>query len=419
MPDHATKLYESVCRYYERVAKRMDLDPTVQLALSQPKNELIVNFPVRMDDGSYRLFKGYRIQHSNLLGPFKGGMRFSNYVNLDETKALAMLMTLKCALVGLPLGGAKGGIKYDPESCSRDENMRIVRRFTAALGDNIGPSHDIPAPDIGTNGQTMAWMLDTYLSTHEREPHNRAVVTGKTIECGGSLGRASATGYGVAYIVEEWAATSKFTIDGATFSVQGFGKVGSYAAEKLAQMGAKCVAVQDISGTIVDPAGIDVPTLMAHAAATGRIKGFLPSCEAEDDAFLATPADIVVLAAKENTVGAAEAKALQARVIAEGANGPVTPEGEAVFAERGIPVLPDILANAGGVTVSFYEWVQNLNSETWPLEIVDEKLRRRLRDGYNSVVSTTTDEDVDLRTAAYWVALRKLGTAYRERGIWP
>jgi glutamate dehydrogenase (NAD(P)+) len=346
-------------------------------------------------------------------------MRFSDYVNLDETKALAMLMTLKCALVGLPLGGAKGGIKYDPKEFSREENMRIARRFTAALGDNIGPSHDVPAPDIGTNGQTMAWMLDTYLSTHERTAHNRAVVTGKTVECGGSLGRASATGYGVVYTVENWAGTTGFKISGATFSVQGFGKVGSYAAEKLAELGAKMVAVQDATATIVDPGGIDVAALLEHVKGNGGIKGFLPKCENSTEAYYAAPADIVVLAATENTVADEEAKALKTQVIAEGANGPITPEGEKVLAKRKIPVLPDILANAGGVTVSFYEWVQNLNSETWPAELVDQKLRRRLREAYETTCRIALEQKTDLRTAAYWAALKKLETVYLERGIWP
>jgi glutamate dehydrogenase (NAD(P)+) len=416
---HERKLYRSVTSRFKSVSKLMGLDPSVKLMLRQPKNEIIVNFHVRMDNGRHKLFKGYRIQHNNLMGPFKGGMRYSKRVNLDETKALAMLMTLKCAIMRVPFGGAKGGIKYNPADHTPQENRRITRCFTIALENNIGPAHDIPAPDMGTNAETMVWMMDTYQKTSGRGQDSRSVVTGKTLASGGSEGRSSATGFGLVYCIEEWARRAELPLEGLTFSMQGFGNVGSQAALKLMDLGARMVAVNDHSGTLIDPDGLDPISLQKHCLGARCIKGWAERPLESRDAFFSTPVDIMVLAATENQVGIREADMIQARLIAEGANGPIMPEGDVALAKKGISVLPDILANAGGVTVSYYEWVQNRNSESWEADKVDRKLRRALMSAYSRVADLAVEHKLDLRTAAYWDGLAHLQQVYHERGIWP
>ncbi|QBG46616.1 Glu/Leu/Phe/Val dehydrogenase [Verrucomicrobia bacterium S94] len=282
MSESSAKLYESVCDRFEETAAYINLDGKVHAILSQPKGELMIHFPVRMDDGGYRLFKGYRIQHNNLLGPYKGGMRFSPEVSLDEVKGLAMLMTLKCALAKLPLGGAKGGIKYNPNEHSPEENQRITRRFTVALGHNIGPSYDIPAPDMGTDARYMDWMMDTYHNLYGRKIEDKAVVTGKSVACGGSAGRASATGFGAVYCVEEWAKGAGLPLKGATFAIQGFGNVGSHAALKLEEQGAVLVAVNDHTGTLINPDGISAKALAEYVQEHRGIKDFQPEYETND-----------------------------------------------------------------------------------------------------------------------------------------
>ncbi|OVE80741.1 hypothetical protein BVY04_05215 [bacterium M21] len=412
-------LYKGVCERFELVSLRMNLDPDVKRILNQPKNELIINFPVLMDDGTHRLFKGYRIQHNNLLGPYKGGIRFSNGVNLDETKGLAMLMTLKCALVKIPYGGAKGGIKFAPYEHSEAENMRITRRFTVALGPNIGPYYDIPAPDMGTTAQIMDWMMDTYQNITSRKSDSIAVVTGKSIDCGGSEGRSSATGYGAIYCLEKWADKQGMALDGATFSIQGFGKVGSHAAIKFSELGGRLVAVNDHSATIVDPDGIDVKKLTEYVIAHGKIHGFAPDLETEADSFYDLPVDVMILAAMENTVHKGNAGRIQAKCIVEGANGPITPDGEVILHKNKISIIPDILANSGGVIVSYYEWVQNRNSDYLIAEEIDLKLRRKIGAAYEQVERVAENEKLDMRTAAYYEALRHLEAVYKKRGIWP
>ena len=413
------KLYRSVTARFKHVSKLMGLEPTIKLMLHQPKNELIVNFHVPMDNGRHKLFKGYRIQHNNLMGPFKGGMRFSKKVNLDETKALAMLMTLKCAIVRVPFGGAKGGVKYNPADYSQEENRRITRCFTIALENNIGPAHDIPAPDMGTNAETMVWMMDTYQKTSGRRQDSRSVVTGKTLASGGSEGRHSATGFGLVYCIEEWARRAGHSLDGMTFSIQGFGNVGSQAALKLMDLGAKMVAVSDHTATYIDPKGIDPHSLQRHCAEHRCIEGFEDRESKSRDDFFSEPVDIMVLAATENQIGLREAQMVNAKLVAEGANGPVMPDGDEELAKRGVEVLPDILANAGGVTVSYYEWVQNRNSESWQADKIDRRLRHALMSAYGRVADLAREKDVDLRTAAYWEGLAHLQQVYKERGIWP
>jgi glutamate dehydrogenase (NAD(P)+) len=414
----APKLYKSVCDRFESVADYMKLDPKVYCIMSQPKAELMINFPVRMDDGSYKLFKGYRIQHNNLLGPYKGGMRFSPEVSLDEVKGLAMLMTLKCSLVKLPFGGAKGGLKYNPHNHSVGENQRITRRFTVALGSNIGPNYDIPAPDMGTNEQYMNWMMDTYHNINGRHDEGKAVVTGKSIACGGSVGRASATGYGAVYCLNQWVADNETSLEGSTFTIQGFGNVGSNAAKKMVELGAKLIGVNDHTGTLLDPNGIDVESLAEYVSKKRGVKGFLPSNVSVDD-FWALETDFMILAAMENTVRKENAPMIKAKVIVEGANGPITPDAEEIILANGIEIIPDILANAGGVIVSYFEWVQNRNSEYWDKETIDKKLRDKLIVAYKDVERVKEDYDITMRMAAYLESLRHLEEVCIKRGVWP
>ena len=414
------KLYQGVCDRFEQIASFIDLDAKVRAIMSQPKAELMIHFPVKMDDGGYVLFKGYRIQHNNLLGPYKGGMRFAPEVSLDEVKGLAMLMTLKCALVKLPLGGAKGGIKYNPNDHSPEENQRITRRFTIALGNNIGPSYDIPAPDMGTNAQYMDWIMDTYHNLYGRKIEDKAVVTGKSVSCGGSVGRASATGYGAVYCLEEWAKGQGVSLKGARFSIQGFGNVGSHAALKLEALGARLVAVNDHTATLINPDGISATELASHVMKHRGVKGFQSDHEVDAaDRFWALETDFLVLAALENTVTEDNAGLIRAKLIVEGANGPVTTEAEEILTENGVHLIPDILANAGGVIVSYFEWVQNRNSEYWNDETVDAKLREKIFSAYHQVSTVSGTQGVSLRQAAYIEALKHLEEVYLKRGVWP
>lgn len=414
-------LFENVVVQFNRAADVMGLDLDVRRILARTKNEIVVNFPVKSDCGRVEIFTGYRVQHNDALGPFKGGLRFHPDIDLDEVRALAAWMTWKCALSGIPFGGAKGGIQIDPSRYSDAELERITRRFVYALGDNIGPEYDIPAPDVNTNAQIMAWILDTYVSTvpqHARQSKIH-VVTGKPIEAGGSMGRDKATGQGIVYVIEHWAADNGLKLKGATFMVQGFGNVGSWTARLLVRLGAKLVAVEDLTGAVRNHKGLDPEDTQRYARIHGGV-GRYPRGESIDhEAFFQTPADIFVPAAMENQITAETAQRLRVRLVAEGANGPTNPEGDAFLRERGIDVVPDILCNAGGVVVSYFEWLQNKRSEFWDLEEVDAKLLRRMSTAYQSVRDKARDLNVDLRTAAYIIALSRLETVYKERGIFP
>lgn len=415
------KFFKVVQGYLEEAAQVADLPPHVATILAQPKNEIIVHFPVTMDNGETRLFKGYRVQHNNLLGPYKGGLRFHEGVSLDDLKALAAMMTWKCALMEIPFGGAKGGVKMNPHALSAQELRRVTRRFTHALGANIGPEYDIPAPDVGTNAQTMVWVMDTYMNTvgHAIKNAQIRVVTGKTLTCGGSHGRDKATAQGLVYCVIEWAKEKGFDLAGKTAVVQGFGNVGSHAALLLNKLGVSTTAVGDHSGYLYNPEGFNPHKLSEYVRRNGSIAGYGAGKEIGRDEFFALDADLFIPAAIENQVGAEEAKALKCRLIAEGANGPINPEGEAILQERGIEVIPDVLANSGGVTVSYFEWIQNKRSETWDLEEVDERLERKMKRSYHRVMGYSREKGVPTRIAAYGLALENLKTAYAERGIFP
>lgn len=415
------EFFKVVQNYLEEAAAVVRLPRHIADILSQPKNEIIVHFPVRMDNGQMELFKGYRIQHNNIRGPYKGGIRYHENVTLDDVKALAAMMTWKCSLMDIPFGGAKGGVKVNTSTHSKDELMRVTRRFTHALGSNIGPEYDIPAPDVGTNGQTMVWMMDTFMNrTGDSEKNaQRHVVTGKTISAGGSQGREKATAQGAIYCLLEWAKDNDFHLEGKTAVVQGFGNVGSHSSLILNKLGVSTIAVADHSGQLYNPEGFNAGKLAAHVRANGSIKGYPSGQPITREELFETKTDIFIPAALENQIGIEEAKALQCRVILEGANGPTNPDAEKILAEKDITVIPDILANAGGVTVSYYEWVQNKRSESWDLEEVDAKLERRMVRQYHKVMDFAANHDVLPRIAAYALALENLKTAYEERGIFP
>jgi glutamate dehydrogenase/leucine dehydrogenase len=413
--------FDVVQGHLDRAAKLVRVPGHVHTILRQPKTEIIVNFPVKMDDGEYRLFKGYRIQHSNILGPYKGGLRYHESTSLDELKALAALMTWKCSLMGLPFGGAKGGIKFNPRDVSKGELERITRRFFHSLGSNIGPDYDIPAPDMGTNEQVMAWAMDTYMNTvgMVNKQNAMGVVTGKPITSGGTPGRSKATGQGLVHCIREWAERNDFDLEGKKLIVQGYGNVGSHLAVLLGQLGVSLVAVGDHSGYLYNPEGFNEHRLQTFVHEQGSISGYPNGVKITREEFFATEADIFVPAALENQLGEKEASLLKVRLVAEGANGPTTPDGDRVLAERGIFVIPDILANAGGVTVSYYEWVQNRRSEKWGIDEVERRLETTMRHTYQRVMDFSEKNDADLRTACYAVALERLVQAYTERGIFP
>jgi glutamate dehydrogenase (NAD(P)+) len=420
-PKHKYEFFKVVQNYLEEAAKVADVTPYISTILSQPKNEIIVNFPVKMDDGSIRLFKGYRIQHNNLLGPYKGGIRYHESVTLDDVKALAAMMTWKCALMNLPLGGGKGGIKFNPSQVSRDELQRITRRFIHALGSNIGPETDIPAPDVGTDAKTMAWAMDTYMNTVGQLSKQavKGVVTGKPVASGGTLGREKATGQGVVHCITEWAEEKDFNLGGATLIVQGFGNVGSHAAVILSKLGVSTIAVGDHTGYMYNPEGFNPHKLQDWVKKNRSIAGYPGGKPISREEFFRIKADLFIPAALEAQIGVDEARDLQVRLVAEGANGPCTPEGEKVLLERGIDIIPDVLANAGGVTVSYYEWVQNKRSESWTLEEVDSRLEKAMKKAYREVVEMARQKKCSLRVAAYAVALQRIAAAYGEREIFP
>jgi glutamate dehydrogenase (NAD(P)+) len=416
-----TNLYENVIKQLDHTVEAIHFDKDICEILARTMNELVVHFPVRMDDGRVKVLTGYRVQHNNALGPFKGGLRFHPMVDIDEVRALATLMTWKTALVNIPFGGAKGGIQLDPADFTPEELERITRRFTFALGNNIGPEYDIPAPDVNTNPKIMAWILDTYMSTMTPNERNRClhVVTGKPLEAGGSQGRNKATGQGIVFLIEKWAHDRGFKLRGASYIVQGFGNVGSWAARLMKQHGSKLVAVEDITGAIRNKEGIDADDLTSYVKTRGGVQGYPKAEPINHVEFFSTRADIFIPAALENQITGDTAEILNIRLVAEGANGPTEPEGDKVLQRRNIDVIPDILCNAGGVVVSYFEWLQNKRSEFWEEEEIDSKLRKIIISAYERVRAAAEKYKVDMRTAAQIVAISRLEMVYKERGIFP
>ena len=389
---------------------------TYQL-LARPRRELTVSIPLRRDDGSTEVLTGHRVQHNFSRGPAKGGLRFSPAVDLDEVRALAMWMTWKCALLDVPYGGAKGGVQIDPRHYSAAELERVTRRYTSEISPIIGPEQDIPAPDIGTDEQTMAWMMDTFsVGVGHTVP---GVVTGKPLSVGGSLGRASATSRGVVHVALEALAHAGIPAAGARAAVQGFGKVGRDAATFLADAGIRVVAVSDQYGAVVDPLGLDLQLLRKHVAETGRVPGFPGGEPIDGDALLELDVDLLVPAAVEGVLRADNAPRVRARVVVEGANGPTTPAADRLLAERGVLVVPDILANAGGVLVSYFEWVQANQAYWWSARDVEQRLADRMRTAWRAVLEHASAHHLSLRAAATALAVQRVAQAHQIRGLYP
>ena len=385
--------------------------------LKRPKRALIVDVPIELDNGTIAHFEGYRVQHNVSRGPGKGGVRFHQDVTLSEVMALSAWMSVKNAAVNVPYGGAKGGIRVDPKTLSRGELERMTRRYTSEIGIIIGPTKDIPAPDVNTNEQIMAWMMDTY-SMNEGATAT-GVVTGKPVDLGGSLGRREATGRGVYTVGVEAARHIELDIAKARVAVQGFGNVGGIAAKLFAQAGARVVAVQDHGGTVYQESGLDVPALLAHVAAQGSVAGFAKAEVMADDAFWDVACDILIPAALEQQITAANAGRIQAKLVIEGANGPTTPEADDILHERGVLVLPDVIANAGGVTVSYFEWVQDFSSFFWTEDEINARLVRIMKEAFTGVWQVAQDKKVSLRTATFIVACTRILRARELRGLYP
>ncbi|MEZ4790298.1 MAG: Glu/Leu/Phe/Val dehydrogenase [Flavobacteriales bacterium] len=415
-------MYKVVMEQFERAADVMGLDPGVRKILGKTNSEIVVHFPVKLDNGTIEVFTGYRVQHNNALGPYKGGLRYHPTVDIDSARALAIWMTWKTSLAGLPYGGGKGGIEIDPKRYSQAELERITRRFTYALGDNIGPDLDIPAPDVNTNSQIMAWIADTFSSTKSPSTRfsNLHVVTGKPLGAGGLEGRDRATGYGVVVTLKAWAERRNENLRGKRYIVQGFGNVGYWTAHFMAMEGAILVGVQDASGTVRDPEGIDPEALNTWVEQNDRsVAGFKGATTLDADGFFGIDCDIVVPAALGNQITARNAGRITAKVVAEGANGPTDTEGEAILRKNGVEIIPDILCNSGGVIGSYIEWLQNKRAEYWKIDEVLKMIHDKITTAFASVASTAAEFDTDWRTSAYIVALRRLEKAYKERGIFP
>ena len=413
----AINVWDVAQRQFDLAAERLNLSPGLRKVLREPKRELTVHFPVKMDDGLVQVFTGYRVQHNLSRGPAKGGIRYHQDVDLDEIKALAMWMTWKCAVVGIPFGGGKGGVVVDPLKLSLREIEGLTRRFTTEISILIGPERDIPAPDVNTNAQTMAWMMDTYsMNVGYTVP---AVVTGKPIPLGGSEGRTEATAQGVIYTIVGAARHLGMDLRKCRAAVQGFGNVGGISAQLMAAQGASVVAVSDVAGAIYRPEGLDIAAVTAWSRAHRTIVGFPGAREISNSELLELDCDILIPAALENQITAANAGKIQARLIAEGANGPTTPEADEILYKNARFVIPDILCNAGGVTVSYFEWVQDLERDFWTIVQVNEKLRAIMDKAFASTLDMSLREQVNMRTAAYLLAVQRVADATSVRGIYP
>jgi glutamate dehydrogenase (NAD(P)+) len=412
-----SELYRTALQQLDGVAKRLSLEPAIHERLRYPRRALVVSVPTVMDDGRTEVFLGYRVHHNTVLGPTKGGLRYHPEVTLAEVSALAMLMSWKCALMGLPYGGAKGGVACDPRHMSRRELERMTRRYTAEVMLFIGPDLDIPAPDMGTDEQTMAWIMDTYAMTQGRTVPG--VVTGKPLLVGGSAGRRDATGRGLVYILGQAVREAGIELRGARVAIQGFGNVGSVTARLLWREGATVVAVTDAHGGVLNAGGLDIRELAKHSAETRSVAGFPGGERISNAELLELPCDILVPAALGGQITEHNADRVHARIVAEGANGPTTPEADQILADRGILVIPDILANAGGVVVSYFEWVQGLQYYFWRESEINSRLQEVMTRAFSQVNTLAKRERADLRTAALMVGIRRLADGFQLRGFYP
>ncbi len=410
-------LYRLSLERFYKVADYLHIDPGIREKLAVVKREITVNFPVKMDDGQYKVFTGFRVQHDIARGPAKGGMRYHPAVCLEEVRALAMLMTWKCAVVNIPFGGAKGGIKCNPKTMSEGEIERMTRRYTSEIIMFIGPETDIPAPDMYTDSKVMGWIMDTY--SMQKGFSVPGVVTGKPLSIGGSLGRSGATGRGCVNCISSAAEHLNMNLKGRTVSLQGFGKVGNEAAQLLDEMGCKIIAVGDSKGGVFNGKGLNLADLLKHKRESGSVVEFRDADTISSTDVLEIPCDILIPAALESQIWEGNADKIQAKIIAEAANGPTTPMADEILDERGIFVIPDILANAGGVIVSYFEWVQNIQEYFWPEERISSELNRILSDSFKKVLETSQKEKISMKMAAYCLGVDRVVQATKDRGIYP
>ncbi|PYM59997.1 MAG: glutamate dehydrogenase [Candidatus Rokuibacteriota bacterium] len=413
----SSPLYRTAIQQLDGAAKRLGLDAGIHERLRYPRRALVVSVPTVMDDGRTEVFIGYRVHHNTILGPTKGGIRYHPAVSLGEVSALAMLMSWKCSLMGLPYGGAKGGVACDPGPMSQRELERMTRRYTAEVMLLIGPDLDIPAPDLGTNEQTMAWIMDTYAMTQGRTVPG--VVTGKPLLVGGSAGRREATGRGLVYVISQAAREARLDLKDASIAIQGYGNVGSVVAHLLWREGSKVIAVDDAKGGVVNTRGLDIGALWNHAREADTVAGFAGGEPLEGDDLLELPCDVLVPAALGGQITSKNADRIRARIVAEGANGPTTPEADAILAEHGVLVIPDILANAGGVVVSYFEWVQGLQYYFWRESEINSRLQELIIRAFNQVLTLARRDGVDLRTAALMLGIRRVADGFKIRGFYP
>jgi len=409
--------YEIAVQQFDRAAEYLDIKSGIREMLRKPKRELTVNFPVKMDDGSVQMFTGYRVHHSTVLGPTKGGIRYHPDVTLDEVRALAMWMTWKCSVVGLPYGGAKGGVVCNPKYMSLSELENLTRRYASEISVLMGPEGDIPAPDVGTDAQIMAWIMDTY-SMH-RGYSVPAVVTGKPLTIGGSLGRAEATGRGVMFSLRKALRHLEVSMEGIRTAVQGFGKVGSVAARLLAEQGVKIIAVSDVCGGVYNDRGLDIPALLLHAKENRTVTGFADADAITNAELLALECDLLIPAALERQITGENAPRVKTKIVAEAANGPTEPEADEILNDRGVFIIPDILCNAGGVIVSYFEWVQDLQQFFWDEREVNKQFEVIMDRAFDAVLQVHLEKGVDMRMAAYIRAIDRVDRAATIRGIYP
>lgn len=411
------QLFKNVMHSLDNAADLINCDPNVLVRLRQPRRSLIFSIPVRMDDGVVKCFSGYRVQYSSSLGPFKGGIRYHQDVNLSEVAGLAALMTFKTSLLNLPLGGAKGGVRVNPGELSRTEKQSLTRRFTTELGPFIGPHEDIPAPDMGTDPQTMAWMMDTY--SQQKGFAQPGVVTGKPVDIGGSLGRNSSTGHGVIYVARKSCETRGIDFNTASVAVQGFGNVGQHACELAHELGAKVVAVSDVSGGVFNGDGLDIPELLKYVKENRVVKGFPGASSITNEELLELEVDVLAPCALDGVINENNVDNVKAKIIVEGANGPTTMEADQVLSKRGTMVVPDILANGGGVIVSYFEWVQDVQNYYWDVEAVEENMKKTITKAFDKVHKFSAQENVSTREAAMAVSVKHLEKAMLLRGLYP
>ena len=410
-------LFQNALSSIDDAAKLINCDRNVLERLKRPKRCIAVSVPVRMDDYTVKVFTGYRVQYNSTLGPYKGGIRFHQNVDMGEVVGLACLMTIKNSVMGLPYGGGKGGVTVDPTKLSRTEKQNLTRRYTSEIGPFIGPAKDIPAPDVGTDAQTMAWMMDTY--SQETGYAQPGVVTGKPVEIGGSLGRAGATGLGAVYVAEKAFEKVNKTLRGSTIAIQGFGNVGSHAAQYAFERGAKILAVSDVSGGVFNGDGLNIPDLLEYIQNNRVVKGYPKGQPITNEELLVLDCDALFPCALEGVIDEKNAEQVKARMIIEGANGPTTPAADDILASRNVLVLPDVIANAGGVTVSYFEWVQDFSSFFWDEDEINARLVKIMKDAFASIWNVAQDEKVSLRTATFIVACKRILHTRELRGLYP